>query len=247
MTVIDDGRQAQTVVPGRAPDERSGSRFRGGLRLTAAAPGTVDRVRTAPADHGHPSRPTRTTGHGGHVPAPSTSPEDESPGSSRRPARDTADQAGHDGAEHIFLVASSGGHLAQLLALRPWWDTRQRTWVTFDTPDARSQLEGESIIIARHPTTRNIPNLLRNSVMAARLMRRTRPSLIVSTGAAVAFPFFLYAKLMRVPTVYVEVFDRVESRTLTGRLCRPLATEFLVQWEQQLALYKGARVIGTLL
>lgn len=152
-----------------------------------------------------------------------------------------------DAGDHILLVASSGGHLAQLLALRPWWENVSRTWVTFDTADARSQLEGESVVHARHPTTRNVPNLLRNSVIAARLMRQLRPTIVVSTGAAVAVPFFLLAKKAKVPTVYIEVFDRVDSRTLTGRLCRPLSTEFLVQWEQQLALYKGARVIGNLL
>jgi UDP-N-acetylglucosamine:LPS N-acetylglucosamine transferase len=151
------------------------------------------------------------------------------------------------GREHILLVASSGGHLAQLIALRPWWQDKRRTWVTFDTADARSQMEGEDVIFARHPTTRNVPNLLRNSIIAAGLMRRATPTLVVSTGAAVAFPFFVYAKAMGVPSVYLEVFDRVDSRTLTGRLCHPLATEFLVQWERQLKLYNGARVIGTLL
>ena len=93
----------------------------------------------------------------------------------------------------------------------------------------------------------NVPNLLRNSCIATGLMARLRPTLVVSTGAAVAFPFFVLAKAMGVPTVYLEVFDRVDSRTLTGRLCHPLATEFLVQWEQQRELYSRARVIGTLL
>jgi hypothetical protein len=52
---------------------------------------------------------------------------------------------------------------------------------------------------------------------------------------------------MGIPTIYIEVFDRLDSRTLTGRLCRPFATRFLVQWEQQRDLYPGSTVIGTLL
>ena len=36
------------------------------------------------------------------------------------------------------------------------------------------------------------------------------------------------------------------SATLTGRLCRPLSSLFLVQWEEQRRLYPGARVIGGL-
>jgi UDP-N-acetylglucosamine:LPS N-acetylglucosamine transferase len=146
-----------------------------------------------------------------------------------------------------LLVASSGGHLAQLLALRPWWDERERTWVTFGTEDARSQLDGEKAVWAHHPTTRNVRNLIRNFSLAVRVMRRERPDVVVSTGAAVAFPFFLVAKAMRVPTVYIEVYDRLDSPTLTGRLCRPITDLFCVQWEEQTRFYPRAQVIGSLL
>lgn len=149
--------------------------------------------------------------------------------------------------EHTLLVASSGGHLAQLLALEPWWRERDRTWVTFDTEDARSRLAGERVVWAHHPTTRNVRNLLRNLLLAIRLIRARRPDVVVSTGAAVAFPFFLVAKARRIPTVYVEVYDRLDSPTLTGRLCRPITDLFCVQWEEQTRFYPGAKVIGSLL
>ncbi len=38
------------------------------------------------------------------------------------------------GSPPLLLVASSGGHLAQLLALEPWYRERNRRWVSFDTP-----------------------------------------------------------------------------------------------------------------
>lgn len=155
--------------------------------------------------------------------------------------------SGSTGLGPVFLVASSGGHLAQLLALEGWWRDKERVWVTFDKSDARSQLATEQVAWAHHPTTRNLKNLLRNTVLAFRLLREHEPAMVVSTGAAVAFPFFLLARLMGIPTIYIEVFDRLDSRTLTGRLCRPFATRFFVQWEQQRSLYPGATVIGTLL
>lgn len=148
---------------------------------------------------------------------------------------------------HVLLVGSAGGHLAQLVRLEPWWRDLTRTWVTFDKPDARSLLRDEAVIWAHHPTTRNIPNLLRNTRLAIRHVRRLRPDLVVSTGAAVAVPFFLAARALGIPTVYVEVFDRIDSPTLTGKLCRPIATAFCVQWPEQQPLYPGSVVIGTLL
>lgn len=149
----------------------------------------------------------------------------------------------------VLLVCSSGGHLAQLLALRPWYSGYDRMWVTFDTDQARSLLAGERVVSAYYPTTRNVGNLLRNLVLAARLLlrRARRPQLIVSTGAGVAFPFFVLGRLLRIPTVFIEVYDRIDSPTLTGRLCRPFASLFLVQWEEQRRMYPEAVVVGNLI
>jgi UDP-N-acetylglucosamine:LPS N-acetylglucosamine transferase len=144
-------------------------------------------------------------------------------------------------------VGSSGGHLAQLVALREWWTDLERHWVTFDTPDARSALDGEPVTWAHHPTTRNVPNLLRNTWQAVRVLRRARPDVVVSTGAGVALPYFVLGRLLGVLTVYVEVYDRVETATLTGRLCRPFTRLMLVQWPEQLGLYRDAELVGPLL
>jgi len=148
---------------------------------------------------------------------------------------------------HVLLVGSTGGHLTQLLALKPWWERHERSWVTFKSRHAESLLAGERIAWAYHPTTRNIPNLIRNTWLAWRLLRRDRPDVIVSTGAGVAFPFFLLGRLWRIPTVFIEVYDRIDSPTLTGRLVRPLASLFLVQWEEQRRFFPNAVVVGSLL
>lgn len=147
----------------------------------------------------------------------------------------------------VLLVGSSGGHLAQMWSLRPWWEHWQRTWVTFDTPDAVSLLDEENAIWAHHPTTRNVVNLMRNSTLAWRVIRQTRPDVVVSTGAGVALPFFFVARLMRIPTAYIEVYDRIDSATLTARLCRPFTSLMCVQWEEQRRQYPTAEVIGVLL
>lgn len=144
----------------------------------------------------------------------------------------------------VLFVSSSGGHLAQLIQLKPWWDRYERQWVTFDLPDARSKLDGETLIPAYFPTTRNVVNLARNTPLARRVLSDFKPDVVVSNGAGVALPFFALAKLMGIPTVYLEVYDRVDSRTLTGRLVQPLTSRFCVQWPEQQALYAGSVLTG---
>lgn len=146
-----------------------------------------------------------------------------------------------------LLVSTQGGHLAHLLALRAWWEVHDRLWVCPDTPDVVDRLAGERVVWSHSPTTRNLPNLLRNCVLAVRLLRRERPSLVVSAGAGVAVPFFVAAWLLRIPTVFIEVYDRVDTPTLTGRLCGPFTTRRIVQWQSQLQFYPDAHLVGPLL
>ncbi|MFT4220207.1 MAG: UDP-N-acetylglucosamine--LPS N-acetylglucosamine transferase [Microbacterium sp.] len=120
--------------------------------------------------------------------------------------------------------------------------------MTFETPEASALLKDEpDVLWAYHPTTRNIPNLLRNARLAWKVLRGRRPEIVVSTGAGVALPFFILARIFRMTTVYIEVYDRVETPTLTGRLVRPFTSIMMVQWPEQQRLYRDAIVIGPLL
>jgi UDP-N-acetylglucosamine:LPS N-acetylglucosamine transferase len=145
------------------------------------------------------------------------------------------------------LVCSNGGHLLQMERLRPWWERQDRLWVSFRQRDAESVLCDERTVWAFHPTQRNVLNLLRNLRLAWRTLRRERPDVVVSTGAGVAPPFFLVARLLGIRTVFIEVYDRVDSPTVTGRLCYPLSDLFILQWEEQRRFYPKGRVIGVLL
>jgi UDP-N-acetylglucosamine:LPS N-acetylglucosamine transferase len=145
----------------------------------------------------------------------------------------------------LLLVASGGGHLGQLLTMQPWLQHHERTWVTFDTASAGA-VGDAPVVFAHHPTTRSLRNLVRNVLLAWTVLRRERPDAVVSTGAGVALPFFLMAKVLGIRTVFIEVYDRIDSRSLTGRLCRPLSDLFLLQWERQRELYGSGTVIGGL-
>lgn len=147
----------------------------------------------------------------------------------------------------IALVCSSGGHLAQLVTLKPWWDGRDRLWVTFGTEDARTILETERAYWCANPTNRSLVKLAQNFFLAVRICLRERPTLIVSTGAAVAVPFFYVGKLLGAQTIFIEVVDRVARPSLTGRLVRPVTDAYAVQWAEQLRFYPRATLIGRLM
>jgi UDP-N-acetylglucosamine:LPS N-acetylglucosamine transferase len=148
--------------------------------------------------------------------------------------------------ERIMLVACPGGHLLQMLALKPAWEDLQHRWVTLEAADTKYVLESSDVVFAHGPTARNIPNLFRNLRLAWRTVREYQPDVILSTGAALAVPFFIVGRLQRVRLVYVESFTRVQRPALTGRIVYPLADRFFVQWPRSTsarrAIYAGSVV-----
>lgn len=146
----------------------------------------------------------------------------------------------------ICLVGSSGGHLTHLHMLKPFWQDKERFWVTFDKDDAKSLLQGETVYPCYYPTNRNIKNLLRNTVVAWKVLRKEKPDLIISSGAAVAVPFFYLGKLFGMKTAYIEVFDRINASTLTGKLVYPVTDLFVVQWDEMKQVYPKAINLGSI-
>jgi len=147
------------------------------------------------------------------------------------------------GRRKIALVSSHGGHLTELLELAPAFDGCDVFYFCYDAD-----------------TTRRLPNayltanrpydpfyFVWNVARLWSIFRRERPDLVLSTGAEIAVPAFLVAKLLRVPTVYVECGAQVTRRSVTGRVLVNLVDRFFVQWPELVEAYGGrARYAGSL-
>lgn len=122
-----------------------------------------------------------------------------------------------------LLVASTGGHLAQLVRLSRRWDlSSDSLWVTFDSPQSRTLLEGRRTLFLPYVAPRDYRGVLRSTVQVTRGMAGEKFDVCVSTGAAVALAGFLAARLRRVQCVYVESVSRISGPSLTGRIVHAL-------------------------
>ncbi|GGQ55957.1 glycosyl transferase [Couchioplanes caeruleus subsp. azureus] len=117
-----------------------------------------------------------------------------------------------------MLVASTGGHLAELHDLAPRLGVGARRWVTFDSPQSRSLLEGEDVVFVPPVTSRDMAGVLRDLAVARRMFKAERYEHVISTGAAVAMAFFLPATAAGVRCSYIESATRTAGPSLTGRL-----------------------------
>lgn len=145
----------------------------------------------------------------------------------------------------MCLVCSSGGHLKQLYLIDKVWKNYDRIWVSFDKEDANSLLKDESKISCYFPTNRNVINLIRNFYLAFKVLKNNKPDVVVSSGAAIAIPFFYLSKLFKIKTVYIEIIDRVDKPTLTGKIVYPVTDLFVVQNESLKKVYPKAVNLGS--
>jgi hypothetical protein len=115
----------------------------------------------------------------------------------------------------LLLVTGSGGALLDLVALRPWWERHETSWVAVRAADTTAALAGLPVTWA--------PGSI-GMWRALRLLRRERPELLVSAGR-MATPFFRAARPLRIPTLWVESLTRTGPRPRAARLAGEVLTQ----------------------
>lgn len=145
----------------------------------------------------------------------------------------------------VCFAASSGGHLEQLLALRPLME-RYDSFILTEKTAYKVNLPVRSRYVRqvnRHETT-FLPRMIVNTVTSFRYWLAERPDVIVCTGVLATIPFCLIGHVMGAKLVYVESFAKTDSPTITGKLLSRWADRFYVQWETMLSVYPNARFVG---
>lgn len=118
-----------------------------------------------------------------------------------------------------LFVASTGGHLAQLVRMSADMDaSADSLWITFESPQSLSLLEGRRVEFVPYVKPRDWAGVLRTMRTTRRILRREQFDLVVSTGAAIALGVFPVAAARRVPRRYIESVSRIDGPSMTGRI-----------------------------
>jgi UDP-N-acetylglucosamine--N-acetylmuramyl-(pentapeptide) pyrophosphoryl-undecaprenol N-acetylglucosamine transferase len=144
------------------------------------------------------------------------------------------------------LVASTGGHLAEMLALAPRLvpAAADELWVTFESEQSRSLLAGRRVKFIRDTPPRDWRAIVGNLGAARRVLSDNDVASVVSTGAGVALSFLPLARLRRIPAHYIESCARSEGPSLTGLALQRIGGVNLYTQHEQLATtrwqYRGS-------
>lgn len=171
---------------------------------------------------------------------------DHAVGVGKAGGRALASRLPEEGAVKLCLVSSSGGHLEQLMRLAPLLERYEGFFVTEETD---YDVGFGAAPVFRIPSVNRTDagfagKLARGFIAAARILRKKRPTVIVSTGALSTLPLLVLGKLSGCKIIYVESFAKVSEPTLTGKVAYRLADQFYVQWEPLLSCYPKALYRG---
>lgn len=125
---------------------------------------------------------------------------------------------------HTLLVASTGGHLEELVHLAPRLrpSSKEISWVTHKDPQVESLLQGQAVRLAPYVPPRGFKPLAALVPAARRHLREENIDRVVSTGAGVALAYFIAAQITGTPCHYIESAARVTGPSLTGRVAARL-------------------------
>jgi UDP-N-acetylglucosamine:LPS N-acetylglucosamine transferase len=151
----------------------------------------------------------------------------------------------------ICIVASAGGHLAELQSLLPVISKYDFFYVTFFMKNVTTNLPSRTYYVI-NPDIRNpklgLPAFILNIFQSFFILLKEKPNVIITSGATVAFTFCYLAKfLLRAKIIFIETMSRINSPSLIGRLLYPIADVFIVQWKSMLKFYPKAIYGGCLL
>jgi UDP-N-acetylglucosamine:LPS N-acetylglucosamine transferase len=144
----------------------------------------------------------------------------------------------------LLLVCNPGGHFSTMMGLKNFWCAYQREWVTYPKYDTQTGLEKELVYWVKMQEARMLGRACINFAKAVSILRKSKPDLVLSTGAGLAVPFILASKLFGIKTVFIESISRSNSLSLTGKLVYNLVDEFYVQWPECVERFPKAQYRG---
>ena len=131
----------------------------------------------------------------------------------------------------VCMIATLGGHLAQLELLQPASHGHDAYLVSVSSDHALQAMPGMRRYMVRQ-ILRNPALLLINSIQSLRIILRERPQVVITTGAGDALPTVFLCALLGCVVVLVESFARVSRASLFGRLVRHWCDVVLYQWPE---------------
>jgi UDP-N-acetylglucosamine:LPS N-acetylglucosamine transferase len=146
----------------------------------------------------------------------------------------------------VMFISSTGGHLTELLQLKPLFEKCEYTIVTEKTKSNQNLIDQypDHVYYLAYGTKQHLFKYLfifaYNIIVSFFIFLKVKPDAIVTTGTHTAVPMCYIAYFLKKKVVFIETFANSKTPTQAGRLVYPIADLFVVPWESMLEHYPNA-------
>ena len=146
----------------------------------------------------------------------------------------------------ILFISSTGGHLSEMLKLKPMfkkYDYHIITEKDKSTIKLKEEYNDKIDYLVYGTKDKLFSYIFKfgfNCLKSFYYLIKIRPNIIITTGAHTAVPICILSKLFRIKVIYIETIANIETKTLTGKILYPFVNLFIVQHKSMLKLYDKA-------
>jgi len=146
----------------------------------------------------------------------------------------------------VLFIASTGGHLKELLCLNSLFDKydyhiiTEKTKSNLGLKDKHPGRVDYLVYGTKDHLFKYLFKFTYNIFKSIYLFIKINPKFIITTGTHTAVPMCFIAKLFRRKIIFIETFANINSKTLSGKIVHKIADLFIVQWESMLPLYENS-------
>ncbi|WP_319477604.1 hypothetical protein [Marispirochaeta aestuarii] len=130
----------------------------------------------------------------------------------------------------VLAISSGGGHWVQLLRLRSAWEDFDVVYATVNQASVMD-VPGEGFHVIPDANRWKKTALIKSFYSVLFLVLRLRPKVIITTGAAPGFFALCCGKLTGARTMWLDSIANASQLSLSGRIVKYVADEWLTQWE----------------
>lgn len=147
-----------------------------------------------------------------------------------------------------MFICSAGGHLTEMLKIESLFKKYNYVLVTEKNSislNLKNQYNIEYLMYgSRYYPFKYFFVFIFNFFKSLYLFFKYMPDLVYTTGAHTCVVMCYLAKIFKKKVIFVEVFDRIYTPTLSGRMVKNIADTLIVQHEELLEKYDNAKYIG---
>jgi len=147
----------------------------------------------------------------------------------------------------ICLVASSGGHLTQLLRLADCWQGHEVFFITTSSVVRSELLKYGSVYVVGECNRQQAWRVFKVLFCCIGIIFRERPRVVISTGAACGCITSFLAKAIGARIVWIDSITNVERISLSGSMVKWVADLFLVQWPELADEKRSIQYLGAVI